>query len=141
MEIIKSLFLVDEPYSWDVITKYSTNISRVPQCLSPRPNWVPPPTLPQAGRPFSGTKGGGGHTHPRMRGEGSQFERVEKRPSTLRTLFVCGCDCQPRIQSVSHLLFPCEPFFVELKSLNLCFQAQGRATGSCVGWSCQCNSA
>jgi hypothetical protein len=62
---------------------------RVPQCLSHRPNWVRPPPLPQASvpPPPPEQKGGGGNT--RLRGEGrrTQFGRLERKPSTLSTLW------------------------------------------------------
>jgi hypothetical protein len=71
----------------------STFTPRVQQCLSPRPNWDPPPPLPQASVFPSGTKGGKG----RPVGEGGgvpigrleklhQFGRLEKLHSILSTL-------------------------------------------------------
>ncbi len=36
----------------------STYIPRVPQCLPPRPNWDPPPPLPQASVSFPRNQGG-----------------------------------------------------------------------------------
>ncbi len=49
-------------YWWQ--TQQSTYIPRVPQCLSPRPNWDSPSPLPPASvsPPSSGTKGGGTHS-------------------------------------------------------------------------------
>ncbi len=72
----------------------SKHVHREPQgtCMSPRRNWDPPPTPSPArecGHP-GGTKGGGGAHSPA--GEGvaeSQFQRLEKKFSTLSTL-ACG---------------------------------------------------
>jgi hypothetical protein len=50
-----------------VIYLQSKYIPRVPQCLSTRPNWDPPPP--------PGTKGRG-HTRLRVRGWGSYFRRL-----------------------------------------------------------------
>ncbi len=59
-------------------------IPRVPQCLSPRPNWDPPsPASESAPR----NQRGGGHTRLRVRGWGSQFGRLKNKPSTLSTLW------------------------------------------------------
>ncbi len=65
----------------------STHIPWVPQCLSPRPNWDPPLPLPQAIVPSRNQTGGGTHS-PAGEGVkgGSQFGRLEKKPSTLPTL-------------------------------------------------------
>ncbi len=65
---------------------------RVPQCLSARPNWDSP-TLSSTSVcvPPPGTKGGGGDTLACLWGVGaggkSQFRRLEKKPSTLSTLW------------------------------------------------------
>ncbi len=52
------------PEAWTLLQIYlGTNISRVPECLSPRPNWDSPPPLLLASVPPLGTRGGGGvHT-------------------------------------------------------------------------------
>ncbi len=44
----------------ELMVPHSTNtyIPRVPQCLSPRPNWDPPHPLPSAGVSPPGTKKG-----------------------------------------------------------------------------------
>ncbi len=74
----------------------STDIPRVPQCLSPRPNWDPPPPLPQASV-SPGTKGGGGTLPCEWGGGGGgQFGRLEKKSSTLSTLcsrLYCKSSC------------------------------------------------
>jgi hypothetical protein len=49
-----------------------------------RPNWFPPPPLPQASVSPPGAKGG--HTRLRVRGRGSQFGRLERKPGTLSIL-------------------------------------------------------
>ncbi len=51
----------------------STNIDRVPQCVSPRQNWDPPPLSRKqvCPPPPPESKGGGGHTRLRVRGWGS----------------------------------------------------------------------
>ncbi len=47
-------------------------VQRVPQCMSPRRNWVlPPPPLPQASVPLTPEAKGGGHTCLPVRGWGS----------------------------------------------------------------------
>ncbi len=61
-------------------------IPRVPLCLSPHPNWVRPPPLPQASVPPPEPKGGGA-THAFGWGGGrAQFGRLERKPGTLSTL-------------------------------------------------------
>ncbi len=49
-----------------------------------RPNWLLPPPLPQASVSPPGAKGG--HTRLRVRGRGSQFVRLERKPGTLSIL-------------------------------------------------------
>ncbi len=64
-------------------------IPRVPQCLSPRRNWDPPPPspLPQASVYPYETEGGGKHS-PAGEGVGEfQCGWLEKKPSTLSTLW------------------------------------------------------
>jgi hypothetical protein len=73
------------------LNQQSTNIPRVPQYLSPRPNWDPPPPLPHAGVFPPEPKWGGDwgvRTHsPAAEGVGkSQFGRLKKKPSALSTL-------------------------------------------------------
>ncbi len=63
-------------------------IPSVPQCLSPRPNWVRPPSLPQASVSSPGAKGGGGTLACGWWGGRTQFERLERKPGTLSTLWV-----------------------------------------------------
>jgi hypothetical protein len=73
----------------DFIFSQSTYIPREPpQCLSPRWNWDPPP-LPQASVPLPPEPGGGGGVHTACEGVGeSLFERLERKLSTLPTLWV-----------------------------------------------------
>ncbi len=62
-------------------------VPRVPQCLSPRQNWDPPIPLLQASVYPYETKGGVKHS-PAGEGVGaSQCGRLEKKPSTLSTLW------------------------------------------------------
>jgi hypothetical protein len=59
----------------------STYIPRVPQCLSPRPNWDPPLPLQQASvPPPPRNQRGGGYTLACVRGSGgeAQFGRIKK---------------------------------------------------------------
>ncbi len=61
----------------------STYAPRVPQCLSPRPNWALPSPLQQARMPPLNQRG----VHsPAGEGGGAQFRRLKKKPSTLSTL-------------------------------------------------------
>ncbi len=54
-EIVKSLI---KDFNLSPLTqRYVYMISRVSQCLSPRPNWDPPPPLPQASVSALGPKG------------------------------------------------------------------------------------
>jgi hypothetical protein len=67
-----------------------THIPRVPQCLSPRSNWDPPPLLlPLASEPPPPLEPKGGGTHsPACEGvEESQFRRLEIKLCTLSTLW------------------------------------------------------
>ncbi len=60
----------------------STYINRVPQCVSAPTNWDTPPPLPQASQsPTLNQRGG--NTRQRVREGGSQFVRLERKPSTL----------------------------------------------------------
>jgi hypothetical protein len=70
-------------------TKYCTYMSRVPHCLSTRPNWdSPTPSPPSESVLPPGAKRGGTHS-PAGEGVGEcQFGRLEKKPSTLSTLCV-----------------------------------------------------
>jgi hypothetical protein len=57
------------PYTTPSFKPKSTYITRVPQCLSPRPNWDLRFPLPQAGESRTPeTKGGGGHIRLRVSG-------------------------------------------------------------------------
>jgi hypothetical protein len=68
-------------------TKYCTYMTRVPQCLSPRPNWdSPTPSLASECVPPPEQKGGGTHSHADEGLGESQFGRLEKKPRTLSTL-------------------------------------------------------
>jgi hypothetical protein len=67
--------------------KVHTYISRVPQCLSPRQKWDPPPLLPQASVSLPRNQVVEGYTRLCVRGWGSQFGQLEKKPSTLSTLW------------------------------------------------------
>jgi hypothetical protein len=69
----------------------STNIPRVPQCLSPR--LTDPPPLPQASA-VSPRNRRGGHSCLWVKGWGVeyQFGRMEKKPRTLST-FIYDCMC------------------------------------------------
>jgi hypothetical protein len=59
------------------------------ECRSLRPNWRPPPSLPQASASPPGTKGGGA-THACGGGDkGRQIGRTERKPGTLSTLSMC----------------------------------------------------
>ncbi len=69
-------------------TKYCTYILRVPQCLSPHQKWDPPPLLPQASVSLPRNQVGEGYTRMCVRGGGSQFGQLEKKPNTLSTLCV-----------------------------------------------------
>ncbi len=75
---------------WTVCVPQSTYIPRVPQCLCPRPNWDSPNPSPASARvaPPPGTKGRETHS-PGCEGVGteSQFGRLEKKLSTLSTLW------------------------------------------------------
>jgi hypothetical protein len=63
--------------------KYIKHIPRVPQCLSPRPNWDLPLSRKRVYPPrnLKGT-----HLPVGKWGGGSQFGRLEKKPSTLSSL-------------------------------------------------------
>jgi len=67
----------------------STYIYRAPQCMSPRWNWDSPTPLAASECALPpGPKGGGAHS-PAAKGVGeSQFRRLEKKLSTLPTLWV-----------------------------------------------------
>jgi hypothetical protein len=71
------------------IKAQSTYINREVQCLSPRLNWDPPTPSPPASvfSPPPGTKGGGDTLACGWGGGGSQFGRLERKPSTLSTLW------------------------------------------------------
>ena len=71
-------------------TKYIQYIPRVPQCLSHRPNWGPPNPYPacECLPPLTPRGGGGAHSPADEGWGGSQFWRLEKKPSTLSTLWV-----------------------------------------------------
>jgi hypothetical protein len=56
--------------------------------LSPCPNWDPPPFLSLASVCVPARNQRGGHTRLRVRGWGAQFRKLEKKPSTLSTLWV-----------------------------------------------------
>ncbi len=58
-------------------------INLEPQCLSPRPNWDPHPRARKRVCPPTEPKGGGTHSPVGEGVGGSQFGRVEKKPSTL----------------------------------------------------------
>ncbi len=65
----------------------------IPQCLSPRPNWDPPPVSRKRVCPLPGTKGGDSLA---CRWGGSKFGRLEKNPSTLCTLWSTICTIASR---------------------------------------------
>ncbi len=62
-------------------------ISRVPDCLSLRPNCHPTPSPASECMPPWAQRGGGGIL---PRGRGSQFVRLERKPGTLYALCVKG---------------------------------------------------
>jgi hypothetical protein len=66
----------------------NTGIPRVPQCLSPRPNWDPSPPLQQASVSLPRNQRGEGHTLLPVGGGWSKFGRLEKKPSTLSILCI-----------------------------------------------------
>jgi hypothetical protein len=68
----------------------STYIYRVPQCTFPRRiETLPPPSLASKCAPPPRYQGGGAHS-PAGEGLGeSQFQRLEKRLSTLPTMWAC----------------------------------------------------
>jgi hypothetical protein len=68
-------------------TKYII-MYRVPQCMSPRRNWDPPTPSPasQCAPPPEPKGGAGGRTLAGERVGESQFQRLEKRLSTLSNL-------------------------------------------------------
>jgi hypothetical protein len=71
--IVRTLFRKQSQFVYHRNKNYITTwrdftISRVPQCLSHRPNWVRRPPLPQASVPPPEQKRGGGNT--RLRGGG-----------------------------------------------------------------------
>ncbi len=60
-------------------------IPRVPECLSLRPNWLPPPPLPQmsVSRPMEPKEGQ--HSLAGEVAGGANFGRLERKPGTLST--------------------------------------------------------
>ncbi len=77
---------------WSTTSTYILYLEYLSRCLSHRPNWEPPPPLPQASGSPPGTKGG---THSPASEGVSQFERLEKNPSTLSTLRSTICTKLP----------------------------------------------
>ncbi len=63
----------------------SKYVPRVAQCLFPRPNWDPP--LPQASV-YPPPPPPRGHTRLLVKGGGSKFGRLEKKPSSLSTVLL-----------------------------------------------------
>jgi hypothetical protein len=75
--------------------KYFTQVHTIVSV--PSSELAPPPPLPKAGvPPPPGTNGGEGNT--RMRGGGSQFGRLERKPCILNTLCLHLC-CDYRSQT------------------------------------------
>jgi hypothetical protein len=66
-------------------TKYIHIYLDYHKCLSPRQKWDPPPLLPQASVSLPRNQVGEGYTRLCVRGRGSQFGQLEKKPSTLST--------------------------------------------------------
>ncbi len=66
--------------------KKSTYITRIPQCLSPRPNWDPPP--PHLMKAIVSPPRTKGETHSPAGEGGSTFGRLEKKLSPLSTYSV-----------------------------------------------------
>ncbi len=67
---------------WRALEAQNTFIPRVSQCLSPRTNWDPRTPSPASECPSPREPKGGGTLSCRWGGGGSQFERLEKKPST-----------------------------------------------------------
>ncbi len=70
--------------------KRDYTIRRVPQCLSPRPNWVRPPPFPQASVPPSPGQKGDATLACGWGGGLIQFGRLVRKPGTLSTLWLRG---------------------------------------------------
>ncbi len=80
-----SMKVILRVYGMEGVIPQTTLIPRVPQRLSRRPNWDPPTTFPASECVPPTRKQKGGYS---PAGGGSQFGRLEKKPSALSTLWV-----------------------------------------------------